>query len=94
MTKESAIEKYLRETVEKHSGLCIKLSPFGLRGIPDRLIILPGPVIVFAELKKPKGGVVARHQHHWRDRLTALGCTHVFLHTREDVATLIRELTE
>lgn len=89
MTREASIEDYLRERVEALNGVCIKLSPVGLRGVPDRLIVLPGPRVIFVELKRPKGGVISALQHWWRDRLVRLGCEHHFVKTRAEVDALI-----
>lgn len=87
--KEASIENYLKDSVEAKGGICLKLSPVGLRGVPDRLIILAGPRIVFVELKRPSGGVIARLQHWWRNRLLALGCEHNFVKTRAEVDALL-----
>lgn len=89
MIREVSIEGYLKSSVESVGGLCIKLSPTGLRGIPDRLIVLHGPRVVFAEVKKPRGGVISKMQHWWRDKLVALGCEHRFILTRADVDALL-----
>jgi hypothetical protein len=51
MASEKLIEKNLRESVEKMKGLCIKLLAFHFTGLPDRLILLPGGRIAFAETK-------------------------------------------
>lgn len=88
-TREASIEEYLRGRIVGLGGVCIKLSPTGLRGVPDRLIVLPGPRVIFVELKRPKGGVVSALQHWWRDRLVALGCEHQFVKTRAEVDALI-----
>ena len=47
--REASIEEYLRQRVEVLGGVCIKLSPVGLRGVPDRLIVLSGPRVLFVE---------------------------------------------
>ena len=90
MTREASIEDYLRERTEALGGVCIKLSPVGLRGVPDRLMVLPGPRVVFVELKRPNGGVISALQHWWRTRLLALGCEHHFVKTRAEVDALLR----
>lgn len=56
--------------VRLRDGVTVKLVPDGRRGIPDRLVILPGGAVLFIELKRPKGGVTAKLQHHWRSWLT------------------------
>ena len=93
VTREASIEGYLRERVEALGGVCIKLSPVGLRGVPDRLIVLSGPRVIFVELKRPKGGVISALQHWWRKRLLALGCEHHFVKTRVEVDALIGDRT-
>lgn len=87
--RETSIEGYLRERVKDVGGLCVKLNPASLVGIPDRLVILPGGWVVFVEVKKPKGGVVGRLQFVWRDRLLDLGVAHRFAFTREDVEEIM-----
>lgn len=87
--KEASIENLLRLRVDALGGLCVKLNPLGYGGIPDRLVVLPGPRVAFIELKRPKGGVIARRQHWWRDRLVALGCEHWFIHTPEKVCAFL-----
>jgi hypothetical protein len=94
MTLEASIEKYLVRCVKEYRGLVLKLVPFNLKGIPDRLIVLPGPRIIFVEVKRPKGGVVARHQTWWMERLTDLGCEHAFVYATDDVDKLIGKRDE
>ena len=91
MTREVSIEKYLVGEIKSTGGLCIKLVPIGLRGIPDRLVVLKGPVVAFVELKRPKGGVISKHQHGWRKTLTDLGCRHRFITTRAEVDAFMQE---
>ena len=93
-TKEASIEEYLRDRVKGLDGVCIKLSPVALRGVPDRLIVLRGPRVIFVELKRPKGGVISKLQHWWRDKLIALGCEHRFVKTRAEVDALLEERNE
>lgn len=90
-TKEASIEEYLKSSVDSLGGVCIKLSPVGLRGVPDRLVILSGPRVVFVELKRPKGGVISEHQKWWARRLSNLGCEHCFVKTRAEVDALLEE---
>lgn len=91
MTREVSIEDHLKSVVEKSGGLCIKLNPTGVRGIPDRLVVLPGAWIVFVEIKRPKGGVIGRLQYWWAKRLGDLGCQHRFVKTRDDVVALMED---
>lgn len=50
---ENSIEKKCRDIVRCKGGMAIKLNPAGYRGIPDRLILLPGGHVLFAEFKRP-----------------------------------------
>jgi hypothetical protein len=85
VVREHSIESYLRSRVKDAGGLCIKLNPFGYVGIPDRLVLLPGGVVVFVECKKPKHAKVARLQRLWADKLAGMGFAHRYVFTREDV---------
>lgn len=49
--KESNVRIYIYNEVKKRKGLCIKLSSAIMRGLPDRLVLLPGAKIGFCELK-------------------------------------------
>ena len=51
--REKQIERALVKTVQKRGGLCPKWVSPGLDGVPDRIILLPGGRIAFAELKAP-----------------------------------------
>lgn len=49
---ESNLEKKVRKWVKSQGGLCLKLNANLYRGIPDRLILLPGGGVYFVELKR------------------------------------------
>lgn len=51
--REKQIEQQLVATVRKRDGLCPKWVSPGFDGVPDRIILLPGGRIAFAELKAP-----------------------------------------
>ena len=50
---EKQIEKKLVEAVKKAGGLAPKFTSPGFDGVPDRIILLPGGHMGFAELKSP-----------------------------------------
>ena len=57
----------------KDNGIFVrKLKAVGVRGFPDRTIILPGPVMVFIEFKAP-GKKPSPWQVREMERLVALG---------------------
>ena len=75
---EKVVEKEVRQWTEDQGGVWIKLLADGRRGIPDNLLLLPPlmvgryafPLHVFAELKRPQGGVISPHQERWLKRIT------------------------
>lgn len=64
--KETEIEKKLVLEVKAKGGIAPKFVSPGYAGMPDRLVLLPGGVFAFAELKapgmKPRPLQVARHR--------------------------------
>lgn len=64
--REKQIEQKLVQAVRKIGGMCLKFVSPNFDGMPDRLIILPGGKIAFAELKapckKPRPLQLARHK--------------------------------
>ena len=51
--REKQIEQKLVRAAHKMGGICPKIISPGLDGVPDRLILLPGGHLAFAELKAP-----------------------------------------
>jgi hypothetical protein len=82
---EKDIERKLKAAVARLGGLCLKWVCPGWSGVPDRIILLPGGRVIFAELKRPKGGVVADLQTFWRRRLQGLGFTVLLIYNEKDV---------
>lgn len=50
---EKEVEKYLADRVKRLGGRAYKFISPGSSGVPDRLVCLPGGLIVFVELKAP-----------------------------------------
>lgn len=72
MMLESAVEERLVKEVKARRGWAIKFIPV-VRGLPDRIVLLPGGRIFFVELKRPKGGVVSGAQRVVHSKLRRLG---------------------
>ncbi len=70
---EKDIERRLRDGVIRMGGMCLKLVCPGFAGMPDRLIIMPGGRICFAELKRP-GQVERQRQRFVQAKLRRMGC--------------------
>ena len=88
---EKAIEKALKTATEKAGGLCLKIDPTNMVGLPDRLIILPGGHTAFIELKQagktPRPIQKRRHQ-----QLTALGIKVRTLDNTHDIQDTLDEI--
>jgi len=63
---EKLLEKKLREEVKKLGGLALKFFSASFTGMPDRIILMPGARVAFAEIKttgktqSPRQRIVAR----------------------------------
>lgn len=90
---EADIEKDVVKYVESLGGHCVKLKDIE-RGFPDRTIFLPGGVICFVELKRPKKNKTYHMQKVWVDRLTRLGFVVRFCYSLDEVKELIEPLLE
>lgn len=51
--RESAIERYFVSRVQLSGGRVIKLNSASMKGLPDRMVLMPEGKIYFAELKAP-----------------------------------------
>ena len=71
---EREIEQKLRDCVRALGGLCLKLTCPGFVGVPDRLILMPGGILCFVELKRP-GERERPIQRNVQARLRRLGFT-------------------
>lgn len=75
---EQQIERYLKRVVEKTGGYCLKFVSPGFAGVPDRIILLPGAQVLFAELKapgkKPRPNQKAVHRILEKLGFTVFGC--------------------
>lgn len=69
---EKTVEAYLRDRVKAAGGLALKLVCPGWTGVPDRLILLPGARVYFAETKD-LGKTPKKRQRYVHGRLRALG---------------------
>jgi hypothetical protein len=89
--KESEIERELIAAVHGRGGVCEKIMCVGKRGFFDRLIILPGGRIIFAEIKRPRGGRISPHQRQYYDKLRTLGVEACFVRNSTDIVELLKQ---
>ncbi len=92
MELEKEVEAYLRRQVEACGGRCVKFSPDHARGWPDRLILLPNGVVCWAELKRPRGGMLSPAQMVAHTELRRLGQRVAVVRTKEEAGQLVKRL--
>ncbi len=91
---EKSIENVLRKAVEDEGGVCLKWTCPGHRGVPDRMILFPGGVIAFVELKRPGAKVKAGClQEWWREKLASFGFSCYEISTAEQAQQLATDLS-
>ena len=92
---EKSIETVLRQAVEAEGGVCLKWVCPGHRGVPDRMILFPGGIIAFVELKRPGAKVKAGGlQEWWRDRLWEFGFPCYEISTAEKALKLVHSMRD
>ena len=89
MTQERDVESRLVDLARKAGGECVKCIPDQKVGMPDRVLMLPGGVLVWVELKKPKGGKVSAIQKHRHKQLRELGQHVEICWSKEDAQAII-----
>lgn len=91
---EKSIENVLRKAMEDEGGVCLKWTCPGHRGVPDRMILFPGGVIAFVELKRPGAKVKAGGlQEWWREKLASFGFSCYEISTAEQAQQLVLQLS-
>ena len=92
MQLERNVEGYLRRQVEKRGGRCYKFIPDIGNGMPDRIIVLPGGILVWVETKngeRKNARMLQKVQHR---KLRSLGQRVEIAHTKAQVDALMRIL--
>lgn len=85
---EKEIEQKLVALAKRYRGKCLKWVCPGWSGVPDRILLLPGGRVIFVELKRPQGGVLAKRQEWWRAELWKLGFDAYVVRDQADINTL------
>ena len=89
--EENKVESYLKQRVEFYGGMCLKLT--GLKGILDRLVLLPNKPVIFCELKTLQG-VISPAQLIVASRLRKAGFTAEFAFCKDDVDQILARAME
>lgn len=82
---EREIEAKLRDRVIASGGMCLKWTCPGWKGVPDRIILLPGGRVIFVETKRPEGGKLSKMQKYWARKLVDLGFRYWQIWNLEDL---------
>lgn len=88
---EKVLEAELRERCKALGWMCIKLTSQYQRGLPDRLILMPGGRVCFAEIKTT-GKKPTALQRVTHERLRALDYRVEVVDTTESLDNLIVDL--
>lgn len=88
---EFKIESRFVNEVKKLGGKAYKFMS-GETGVPDRIVVLPGGIIAFVELKKPKDGRLSKMQVWQHERLKKLGAKVYVINSYEEINGFIAEM--
>lgn len=88
-TKEGRVQKYAKDRFEAIGGLVRKLSYENRVGAPDLLVILPGGIVWFVEVKKDENTKPDRHQLREHERMRKRGANVFVVGSFKQIDTLI-----
>lgn len=89
--QEANVEKYLIRYVKDKGGLCLKFISASMRGLPDRMVILPQGKIFFVELKA-KGKKPSPEQTRVHKLFSSLGVKVYTADSKEKVRSVVDEV--
>lgn len=72
MSLESSIDTSIRGHCQDNNWLWIKLWPF-VKGFPDRVLLCPGGMVTFVELKRSPDEKLTYIQEYWCASLERMG---------------------
>lgn len=87
---EKVLEKKLNAGVKNLGGLTFKFLPFLVAGIPDRICLLQGGKIFFAEIKTTKK-TPEKLQKYWHLKLRKLGFRVEVIDTSEQIEKILKD---
>ena len=90
---ERDIERYLVRRAIEHGGKAYKFVSPGHVGVADRIVLLPGGVVWFVELKTAKGRLSAWQKLFAVD-LRRMGMNYAVLRSKEEVDQWFSDLTK
>ena len=87
---EREIEKKFGEEMRRLGCLVCKFTSPGKAGVPDRLVILPGGLVWFAEIKRP-GGKLRPLQVFWKKQIERLGAKYYVVDSLDAIANVVND---
>lgn len=57
MSEKTEVENKVREWAEQNRWFCWKITPMGMKGLPDHVFVKKFPCLVFIEFKAPGKGL-------------------------------------
>lgn len=90
---EKKVEAYLVSETRKLGGVAYKFTSPGRRGVPDRLVILPGNRIAFVEVKDTQGKLTP-NQVSAIKLLRSLDCEVKLLRSMGEVTRFLDQLAQ
>lgn len=88
MAYEAKLEEWCRGAATKAGGYLLKWVSPGNKGVPDRILLMPG-YVVFIEFKAPKKNLDPL-QAVWRARIVGLDLDHATVRTKEEFMHILR----
>lgn len=89
--REREIEQRLVKKAKEMGGYAFKFTSPGTNGVPDRLILLPGTRIAFAELKAP-GQKLRPLQQVRKRQIEQLGFKVYFIDSMNQIGGILDEI--
>lgn len=88
---ERVIERKLTREARRAGFLCLKLNVSGTRGWPDRLLIGPGGLVRFVELKRGRGAALSPIQERVRREIRSRGAEYIRVDTMKKISLALRK---
>ena len=85
---EKELEKKLRDKVKKLGGKAYKFVSPGNAGVMDRIVLMPGGIIYFVEMKRP-GGKLSKLQIVQKRTIEKLGFNVLIISSEQELNDFI-----
>lgn len=90
METEKDTDRYLKREIKKRGGWCLKWAPVHVSGLPDRICLMPGGRIFFAEVKG-QGEKPRQIQIFVCNKIKRLGFRVEIVDTQKQVDTILAD---